>query len=112
MNSTKRILLTGGAGFIGSNLTRKLLANNQYQIISLDNFDDFYSRKQKEISIQSFLSNKNYSFFEGDIRSQGDLSRVGEIDVILHLAAKAGVRPSIKNPSLYQDVNVSGTQNL
>lgn len=112
MNSIKRILLTGGAGFIGSNLTRKLLASNQYQITSLDNFDDFYSRKQKENSIQPFLSNKNYTFLEGDIRSQDDLAQLGQIDVILHLAAKAGVRPSIKNPRLYQDVNVSGTQNL
>ena len=112
MKTKKRILLTGGAGFIGSNLTKKLLESNQYHITSLDNFDDFYSRKQKEISIGKFHSNNNYTFFEGDIRSQDDLSKIGKLDVILHLAAKAGVRPSIKNPRLYQDVNVSGTQNL
>jgi len=82
------------------------------QVIGLDNFDDFYSREQKEKNISSFISNQNFSFTEGDIRNIDDLLALSEIDVIVHLAAKAGVRPSIKNPILYQEVNVSGTQNL
>jgi UDP-glucuronate 4-epimerase len=62
--------------------------------------------------MSSFISNQDFSFIEGDVRNMNDLLALSEIDVIVHLAAKAGVRPSIKNPILYQDVNVSGTQNL
>lgn len=112
MNKMKRILVTGAAGFIGSNLTRSLLNKGNVQILGLDNFDDFYSREQKERNMSSFISNPNFSFFEGDIRNMDDLLALPEIDAIVHLAAKAGVRPSILNPVLYQDVNVAGTQNL
>lgn len=112
MNGKKRILITGAAGFIGSNLTNSLLRRGNVQVIGLDNFDDFYSREQKEKNMSSFISNKDFSFVEGDIRNMDDLLALSEIDVIVHLAAKAGVRPSILNPILYQDVNVSGTQNL
>lgn len=108
----KRILLTGGAGFIGSNLTQKLLVEGQYHITSLDNFDDFYARSQKEQNIAPFAGDPKYRFMEGDIRYVSDLKKVGDVDVVVHIAAKAGVRPSIKNPILYQDVNVGGTQNL
>ena len=112
MNKKKRILVTGAAGFIGSNLTRSLLNKGNVQIVGLDNFDDFYSREQKERNMSSFISNQDFTFFEGDIRNMDDLLALPEIDVIVHLAAKAGVRPSILNPVLYQDVNVAGTQNL
>jgi UDP-glucuronate 4-epimerase len=112
MNRKKRILITGAAGFIGSNLTNSLLQMDNVQVIGLDNFDDFYSREQKEKNISPFISNQDFSFVEGDIRNMDDLLALSEIDVIVHLAAKAGVRPSIKNPILYQEVNVSGTQNL
>ncbi|WP_291404312.1 GDP-mannose 4,6-dehydratase [Daejeonella sp.] len=112
MNKKKRILVTGAAGFIGSNLTRSLLNKGNVQIVGLDNFDDFYSREQKERNMSSFISNQDFSFFEGDIRNMDHLLALPEIDVIVHLAAKAGVRPSILNPVLYQDVNVAGTQNL
>jgi len=112
MNGKKRILITGAAGFIGSNLTNSLLRRGNVQVIGLDNFDDFYSREQKEKNMSSFISNKDFTFIEGDIRNMDDLLTLSEIDVIVHLAAKAGVRPSILNPILYQDVNVSGTQNL
>lgn len=108
----KNILLTGGAGFIGSNLTRNLLASGKYHVTSIDNFDAFYSRNQKELNINPFKGHPNFKFIEGDIRKVADLNQIGDIDVILHLAAKAGVRPSIQNPILYQDVNVGGTQNL
>ena len=112
MNKKKRILVTGAAGFIGSNLTRSLLNKGNVQIVGLDNFDDFYSREQKERNMSSFISNQDFTFFEGDIRNMDDLLALPEIDAIVHLAAKAGVRPSILNPVLYQDVNVAGTQNL
>lgn len=112
MNKKKRILVTGAAGFIGSNLTRSLLNKGNVQIVGLDNFDDFYNREQKERNMSSFISNQDFTFFEGDIRNMDDLLALPEIDVIVHLAAKAGVRPSILNPVLYQDVNVAGTQNL
>ncbi|MGB4775726.1 MAG: GDP-mannose 4,6-dehydratase [Daejeonella sp.] len=111
MSEFKRILLTGGAGFIGSNLTHNLLRSN-YHITCLDNFDPFYPRKQKELNVKPFLDHPNYQLIEGDIRNPDVFLQVGDIDVILHLAAKAGVRPSIQNPILYQEVNVNGTQNL
>ena len=112
MNTKKRILITGAAGFIGSNLISSLLQRDDIQVIGLDNFDDFYSRKQKEKNMSSFISNANFSFIEGDVRNMNDLLALSEIHVIVHLAAKAGVRTSINNPILFQEVNVSGTQNL
>ena len=108
----KRILLTGAAGFIGSNLTRSLLESGKYRVIGLDNFDSFYPREQKEKNTAPFISHPDYRFVEGDVRNMAELAALGEIDVIVHLAAKAGVRPSIQDPVLYQDVNVGGTQNL
>ena len=108
----KRILITGAAGFIGSNLISSLLQNGNYSIVGLDNFDDFYPREQKEKNVKPFASNTNFRLVEGDIRNMSDLESLDEIDVIVHLAAKAGVRPSILNPILYQEVNVGGTQNL
>lgn len=108
----KRILLTGAAGFIGSNLTRSLLESGQYRVIGLDNFDNFYPRKQKEKNIEPFIAHPDFTFVEADIRDMTSLAALEDIDVIIHLAAKAGVRPSIQDPVLYQDVNVGGTQNL
>lgn len=112
MTLKKRILLSGAAGFIGSNLCRSLLQSGKYSVIGLDNFDSFYSKEQKEKNIMPFAVNADYQFVEGDICNMADLTALDGIDVIIHLAAKAGVRPSIQNPILYQDVNVGGTQNL
>lgn len=108
----KRILLTGAAGFIGSNLTRSLLESGQYRVIGLDNFDNFYPRKQKEKNIEPFIAHPDFTYVEADIRDMTSLTALEDIDVIIHLAAKAGVRPSIQDPVLCQDVNVGGTQNL
>lgn len=112
MNQKKQILITGAAGFIGSNLSRSLLKKGGCQVIGIDNFDDFYSRKQKEKNLAPLRSDQDFRFVEADIRNMDQLLALGKIDVIVHLAAKAGVRPSIKNPILYQEVNVAGTQNL
>lgn len=112
MSIKKRVLITGAAGFIGSNLSNSLLQNGNYELIGLDNFDDFYSLEQKKKNLAPLTASADFRFVEGDIRNMDDLLSLGEIDVIVHLAAKAGVRPSIQNPILYQDVNVAGTQNL
>jgi len=107
------VLITGGAGFIGSNLAHELLNNGNARITCLDNFDDFYSRQQKQWNIRRFAGNKNFTLIEGDIRNAACLQKINEdVNIIIHLAAKAGVRPSIKNPVLYQDVNVGGTQTM
>lgn len=106
-------LVTGGAGFIGSHLVDRLLADG-HQITVIDNFDDFYHREIKEKNISAHLSHPKYRLIEADIRDYETLrsALTESFDAIVHLAAKAGVRPSIQNPRLYQEVNVTGTQNM
>jgi UDP-glucuronate 4-epimerase len=110
----KKILITGGAGFIGSNLIDKLIHSGDYKITCIDNFDPFYEKLIKQKNISRFLSNSNFSFHEVDILDFENLKSklTGDYDVIVHLAAKAGVGPSIKDPITYQRVNIIGTQNL
>jgi UDP-glucuronate 4-epimerase len=109
----EHIIVTGGAGFIGSLLVEKLLALG-YTVTVIDNFDPFYDRSVKEKNIHSFISNPSCTFLEMDIVDDAGLNKMlnGEYDAIIHLAAKAGVRPSILDPIAYQEVNVRGTQNL
>jgi UDP-glucuronate 4-epimerase len=106
-------LVTGAAGFIGSHLVDSLLRDG-WQVTALDNFDPFYDRTVKLANIQKHRECENYRFVEGDIRDLVSLRSLPEHDfeVIAHLAAKAGVRPSIQDPIRYQEVNVLGTQNL
>lgn len=106
------ILITGGAGFIGSHLVDSLLTDG-WSVTVLDNLDPYYDPELKQANIALQSENPDYRFVEGDIRD-GDLlnSITGEFTAIMHLAAKAGVRPSIKDPVTYMDVNVKGTQNL
>ena len=112
MNTNEVILVTGGAGFIGSHLVDKLLEENK-RVIVLDNYDPFYPKEVKVAHQQRHLSHPQYSFYEGDICDASFLNTLPtDIDTIVHLAAKAGVRPSIHTPLLYQDVNVKGTHNL
>lgn len=111
------ILLTGGAGFIGSHLARLLLETGQYRVKCLDNLDDFYAPELKRANLNSLYPYKDFSFVKGDISrlNGGDLAEIcsGEkIDKIVHLAAKAGVRPSIDAPAAYYQTNVTGTVNL
>jgi len=110
----KTILVTGHAGFIGSHLTAKLLTAG-HQVVGVDNFNDFYSPARKRANVAPFLKNPKFKQYELDILDADGLKRVFEdqsIDTIVHLAARAGVRPSIANPSLYEEVNVKGTLNI
>lgn len=110
----KTYLITGGAGFIGSTLADYLLKEGN-KVIVIDNFCDYYSPKIKEKNIQNALKNKNYTLYRDDIRTLPALDKIfreNPIDAVIHLAAMAGVRPSIENPILYQEVNGIGTQNL
>ena len=108
------ILITGGAGFIGSHLVERLLKSEQVTTI-LDNFNDFYNPAIKRDNIRRFLDNSNFNLIEGDIRDMDLIDnafREYSFDEVIHIAAMAGVRPSINNPVLYQEVNLIGTMNL
>lgn len=129
-------LITGGSGFIGSHLVEQLLKNG-HSVINVDNFDDFYDYKikikntleslgsnsefnftDKETDIQKLATetkSDNYQFYFQDIRDKEGLKEVFQnhkIDLVIHLAALAGVRPSIERPLEYEEVNIRGTQNL
>ncbi len=105
-----KALITGAAGFIGSHLCERLLADGLI-VVGVDNFDDFYDPQIKRHNIESCLKNKNFQLVEADIRDSTAMEKaVGDaIEIIVHLAARAGVRPSIKKPLLYADVNINGT---
>lgn len=110
----KTYLITGGAGFIGSSLADDLLEKNN-RVVVIDNFCDFYDPKIKENNIKNALKKENYKLYRGDIRDKDLLNKIfneNNIDIVVHLAAMAGVRPSIENPVLYQEVNCLGTQNI
>lgn len=118
----RTILVTGGAGFIGSHLSERLLKEGN-KVLVIDNFNDYYDPKIKRNNVeevkQTCMKNninlENYKVCEGDIRDIKFLEEIfceNKIDSIMHLAAMAGVRPSIQNPALYYDVNITGTVNL
>lgn len=109
----RHALVTGGAGFIASNLVDALLASG-WKVTAVDNFDPFYDPSIKKRNIAVHRQSPAYTLYEVDIRDFPSLMRnlSGDYDVVLHLAAKAGVRPSIGDPVAYQKVNVEGTQNL
>ena len=110
----EKILITGGAGFIGSHLVDRLLEAGE-EVIVIDNFDDFYNPQIKRDNLKNHLSNPNFKLLEVDIRNKKALEQIfelNEITRVVHLAARAGVRSSIKNPSLYEEINIKGTLNL
>ena len=117
----RTILVTGGAGFIGSHLSERLLLEGN-RVLIIDNFNNYYDpiikrnnvEEVKKTCIENNISLENYKVFEGDIRDNEFLKEVfsNKIDSIMHLAAMAGVRPSIQDPALYYDVNITGTVNL
>ena len=111
----KNILITGGAGFIGSHLVDHLLHEGGWNITVVDDFNGFYDPSIKRANIATHLANSNYKLIEADIRDCAALeSAFGEasFDCIVHLAARAGVRPSLTEPRLYLETNVNGTLNL
>jgi UDP-glucuronate 4-epimerase len=113
----RRTLVTGGAGFIGSHLCQRLLGEG-YEVVCLDNFDPFYDpaiKRRNLEEIQAIADDGAFQLVEGDIRDAGlleDLFSRSTFDLVIHLAARAGVRPSLEQPLLYEEVNVTGTLNL
>lgn len=117
----RSILVTGGAGFIGSHLSERLLKEGN-KVLVIDNFNNYYDptikrnniEEVRKACIEDNIPLENYKVFEGDIRDNEFLKEVfsNKIDSIMHLAAMAGVRPSIQDPALYYDVNITGTVNL
>lgn len=107
-------LITGGAGFIGSSLADKLLREG-HEISIIDNFNDYYSPSIKETNIQHNLTNPLYHLFRNDIEDISALEHIfasSPIDVVIHLAGRAGVRPSLEQPVEYVKSNILGTVNL
>ena len=107
-----KVLVTGGAGFIGSHLVEKLLAAG-HDVAILDDFNDFYDPQVKRANIAAVA--KDIAVHDVDLRDGGivaGLFRKEKFDAIAHLAARAGVRPSIQQPQLYYDTNVAGTLHL
>jgi UDP-glucuronate 4-epimerase len=109
----KHALVTGGAGFIGSHLVDSLLADG-WRVTVFDSFDPFYDPAIKEANVRAHRANSRFALVHGDLRDADAVHALGAtpFDVIVHLAARAGVRPSIEDPVGYQDVNVTGTQLL
>jgi UDP-glucuronate 4-epimerase len=111
----KQFLVTGGAGFIGSHLVDRLLAEDPDRVVVVDNFDEFYDPQIKRLNISDHVKRQAYRLVMADIRDYEALKRVfaeHHFDAIIHLAAKAGVRPSVSEPRVYTEVNINGTMNL
>ena len=109
-----RTLVTGGAGFIGSTLVDRLLADG-HEVVALDNFDPFYPESAKRANLAEALRHPRFRLVEADIRDREAVGRImADVrpDAIAHLAARAGVRPSIEAPAHYVEVNVQGTAHL
>lgn len=111
----KNLLVTGGAGFIGSHLVDRLLATDVEQVSVIDDFNNFYDPSIKRDNISEHLKDPRYSINEVDIRDRDALTRIfkaNNFDCVVHLAARAGVRPSLSEPQLYAETNINGTLNL
>lgn len=111
----RNVLVTGGAGFIGSHLVDRLLAESEWQITAVDDFNDFYSPEIKHRNIAEHVRSPNYRIIDADIRDWRTMEALFtqyHFDIIVHLAARAGVRPSLAEPRLYAETNVNGTLNL
>ena len=109
---TGRVTVTGAAGFIGGHLCDALLRSG-FEVTGVDNFDPFYDRSIKSDTVSRLSSTSSFTFCEADIRDGATmLEQVAGADVVVHLAARAGVRPSIQDPALYTSVNVDGTVQL
>jgi UDP-glucuronate 4-epimerase len=108
------VLVTGGAGFIGSHLVARLLGRGDHVTV-LDDFNDYYAPTRKRRNVTPHLGREAYRLVEGDIRDAALVDRLfadGRFDAVVHLAARAGVRPSLQQPVLYEEVNCIGTLRL
>ncbi|HLL72092.1 MAG TPA: SDR family NAD(P)-dependent oxidoreductase, partial [Pyrinomonadaceae bacterium] len=116
MTNKRSILVTGGAGFIGSHLVERLLAEDAWRVTVVDDFNDFYDPALKRANIAPHLTREDYKLVEADIRDRAAMERVfnadERFDCVVHLAARAGVRPSLTEPFLYAETNITGTLNL
>ncbi len=115
MAERKDILVTGGAGFIGSHLVDRLLGEGVWRVTVVDDFNDFYAPETKRDNIRAHLKSDAYKLVEADIRDADALRNALDdvaFDTIVHLAARAGVRPSLQQPQLYSETNINGTVNL
>ncbi|MDQ3803446.1 MAG: GDP-mannose 4,6-dehydratase [Acidobacteriota bacterium] len=111
----RNVLVTGGAGFIGSHLVGRLLAEGGWRVSVVDDFNDFYEPAVKRRNVGPFEGRADFRLFEADIRDRAALGEVfggARFDCVVHLAARAGVRPSLGEPVLYLETNVNGTLNL
>ena len=107
----QKILVTGCAGFIGSHVC-ELLLKKGYAVVGIDNFDPFYSTDIKKENLAHFSTHPDFSFYEMDIANGFEHFHERGFDAVIHLAAKAGVRPSIQDPAAYTRSNIVGTQML
>lgn len=105
------VLVTGAAGFIASHLIPRLL-DQGHRVVGIDNFDPFYPKPVKERNLAALIPHAAFHFAEADIRIPSQLAALPDFDTVVHLAAKAGVRPSIVSPQEYIDVNITGTHHL
>lgn len=112
MNTARsKVVVTGAAGFIGSHLCERLLGDG-WAVVGVDNFDGFYDPQIKRANLAGCVGNARFQLVEADIRDAEAVNSVfagRDVEIVVHLAARAGVRPSIEEPVLYQDVNVNGT---
>jgi len=106
---TQRVLLTGAAGFIGSHLSEALIRRG-FEVVGVDNFDPFYAREVKERNLAGLLKIPEFRFVEADVAR--DPLPLDGVAVVIHLAAKPGVRPSLEDPASYMEANVTGTARL
>jgi UDP-glucuronate 4-epimerase len=108
----KTILVTGGAGFIGSHLVDALMKDENNRVVIIDNFNDFYAPSIKRANLAAHIEQKRFELIAADItdaQSINELFAAHSFDCIVHLAARAGVRPSLENPLAYEETNVRGT---